>query len=45
MMVALPKGVPPSNGAVAVVDDELIAEDEDDPFVAVGGSVVVDVAD
>ena len=42
MMVALPNGVPPSSGALAVVDDELIAEveDGDDPFVFVGGFVI-----
>jgi hypothetical protein len=40
MMVAFPNGVPPSKGAVAVVDDELIAEDRDDSFVVVGGFVV-----
>ena len=42
MMVALPNGVPPSSGVLAVVDDELIAEagDGDDPFVVVGGFVI-----
>jgi len=48
IIVALPKGVPPSNGAVAVVDDELISEvgDGGDPFVVVGsfmtGAAVVE---
>ncbi len=37
MMVALPNGIPPSNGALAVVADGLMSEVEagDEPFVVV----------
>ena len=41
IMVAFPKGVPPSNGSLPAVDEELVeAEDEDDPFVVVGDFVI-----
>jgi hypothetical protein len=51
IIVALPKGVPPSKGAVAVVEDELIPKVDDGggPFVVVGafvtGAAVVEGVD